>query len=222
MSILTVEQVRQYAEQSYLLISGLIPEEIATAAETAMWRLLHARSDDPTSWPRSGGHQIYDSAELLACYPPAMLAAAAQLAGEPAETIRAPGRAYAINIFPDSSEWHWPQPHIDHAIQDHGQKTFRRAFRIAAMTFLGDVPTHGGGTIVWPGSHALLERLAKNDPARFETMWALNQELAHLELGPPVELTPRRGDVLFYSYLCAHAGSRNISDRPRLALNSKW
>jgi len=41
-------------------------------------------------------------------------------------------------------------------------------------------------------------------------------------LSRPVELTPRRGDVLFYHYLCAHAGSMNTSSRPRFALNMKW
>ena len=123
---------------------------------------------------------------------------------------------------PPSGEWKWPGPHIDHAIKEHLHKTFPRAFRIATMTFLSDVPPHGGGTVVWPGSHAVLERLAKSDPERFEMMWTLNQEVPHVTLADPVELTPKRGDVLFYSYLCAHAGSQNTSDRPRLALNAKW
>ena len=222
MSVLTAEQARQYAAQSYLLVSGLIPEEVAERAETALWGLLQARPDDPASWPERTAHQAFESPELVACYTSAMMGAAAQLAGEAIETMQAPKRAYAINVFPTPGEWQWPHPHIDHAIKEHGHKTFPRAFRIAAMTFLSDVPPHGGGTVVWPGSHALLERLALSDPARFQTMWALNQELAHVALGDPVELTPRRGDVLFYSYLCAHAGSQNVSDRPRLALNAKW
>ena len=222
MSVLTAEQARQYAAQSYLLVSGLIPEEVAERAETALWGLLQARPDDPASWPERAAHQAFESPELVACYTSAMIGAAAQLAGEAIETMQAPKRAYAINVFPTPGEWQWPHPHIDHAIKEHGHKTFPRAFRIAAMTFLSDVPPHGGGTVVWPGSHALLERLALSDPARFQTMWALNQELAHVALGDPVELTPRRGDVLFYSYLCAHAGSQNVSDRPRLALNAKW
>ena len=222
MSVLTAEQAQQYAAQSYLLVSGLIPEEIAEGAETALWHQLQARPEDPASWPQRTAHQAFESPELVACYTPAMLGAAAQLAGEAVETVQAPKRAYAINVFPTPGEWHWPHPHIDHAIKEHGHKTFPRAFRIAAMTFLSDVPPHGGGTVVWPGSHALLERLAMSDPDRFETMWALNQELPHLTLGAPVEVQPRRGDVLFYSYLCAHAGSQNVSDRPRLALNAKW
>jgi ectoine hydroxylase-related dioxygenase (phytanoyl-CoA dioxygenase family) len=90
------------------------------------------------------------------------------------------------------------------------------------MTYLSDVPSHGAGTIVWPGSHLKLEALAKSDPERYELMWALNQDIPRAGIGEPVELTPRRGDVLFYHYLCAHAGSKNTSDRPRLALNMKW
>jgi hypothetical protein len=212
MAVLTEEQTRRYAEQSYLLVPGLIPVEVAALAETAMWRLMGLDRDDPASWAKASS----------ACYTPAFLAAAAQLSGDPPNSIQAPEKAYAINVFPKPAEWRWPRPHIDHAIKDAGHKTFPRAFRIAAMTYLSDVPPHGAGTVVWPGSHAMLERLARSDPDRFDTMWALNQELANVPLPEPVELTPRRGDVLFYSYLCAHAGSQNTSDRPRLALNAKW
>ncbi|HLJ53776.1 MAG TPA: phytanoyl-CoA dioxygenase family protein [Chthonomonadaceae bacterium] len=216
------EQVQVYLEQSYLLVSGLIPDDVSRAAEAAMWRLLGLRPDDPAGWSSvSVAHQSYDSPELVACYTPELLAAAALLDGEPTP-LTAPKRAYAINVFPTADPWQWPKPHIDHAIREHGHKTFPRAFRIAAMTFLSDVEPYGGGTVVWPGSHVLLERIARADPARCERMWALNQELPNIALGDPVETTPRRGDVLFYSYLCAHAGSRNTSGRPRLALNAKW
>jgi hypothetical protein len=206
-----------------LLASGLIPEPVAADAEAAMWRLLGALPDDPASWANaSGAHQVYEDAALLACYTPEMLAASEALAGEAPGTLRAPTRAYAINVFPQEGEWRWPHAHIDHAIKEHGHRVFPRAFRLAAMTYLSDVPPHGGGTVVWPGSHRKLEELARSDPARYEMMWALNQDIGRPDLGDPVELTPRRGDVLFYHYLCAHAGSKNTSDRPRLALNMKW
>lgn len=223
MSVLTEAQVLQYAAESYLLLPGLMPDDTAATAEAAMWSLLQSHPDDPASWSNAtSAHQVFDSPALLACYTPQMLEAAALLAGDPPDSIHAPKRAYAINVFPRPGEWQWPRPHIDHAIKEHGHKTFPRAFRVAAMTFLSDVPPHGGGTVVWPGSHQVLERLARSDPARFEMMWALNQELPNTVLSTPVELTPKRGDVLFYSYLCAHAGSQNTSSRPRLALNAKW
>ena len=223
MSVLTLVQESHYTHRGYLLVSGLISPQIAADAEEAMWRLLNADPRDPTTWegiPPS--HHSYEEPALLACYTPELLAAAAMLAGESHGAFHAPDRAYAINVFPRSGEWQWPAPHIDHAIKEHGHKVFPRAFRVAGMAYLSDVPPHGGGTIVWPGSHIKLEQLARSDPARYETMWALNQDLASVDLGDPVELTPKRGDVLFYHYLCAHAGSRNTSDRPRLALNMKW
>jgi hypothetical protein len=221
--MLTHEQELEYHQTGYLLVSGLIPPETAAAAAAAMWRLSGASPTDPASWanlPR--GHGSFDCPELVACYTPEYLAASARLAGDDPATFRPPRNGYAINIFPQAGEWTWPAPHIDHAIKEHGYKTFPRAFRIAAMTFLNDVPPHGAGTVVWPGSHRHLEALARSDPQRYELMWSLNQALKELDLGPPVELTPRRGDVLFYHYLCAHAGSMNTSNRPRFAMNMKW
>ncbi len=204
---------RIYGEQGYLLVSGLIPEPVSRRAEEAMRRLVEQGA---------ASHKPYDEADLLACYTPEFLAVAARLAGEDPATIAPPKRAYPINVLPQPGPWHWPRPHIDHAIKEHGYKTFPRAFRIATMTFLSDVAPHGGGTVVWPGSHRKLQALAESDPERYELMWALNQELDRAGLGEPVELTPRRGDVLFYHYLCAHAGSMNTTDRPRLAMNAKW
>lgn len=223
MTPLSEAQVYHYVTESYLLVSGLIPDSTAKTAQEAMWKLLQAYPDDPLSWKTvTAAHQSFESHELLACYCSEFLDAAATLAEEHRETFHEPTKAYAINVFPSPDEWNWPRPHIDHSIKEHGHKTFPRAFRIAAMTFLSDVPTHGGGTIVWPRSHSVLHDIAMSDPIRYEMMWVLNQELLNLDIGEPVELTPKRGDVLFYSYLCAHAGSQNTSDCPRFALNTKW
>lgn len=224
MTTLTPEQRQQYAEQGFLLVPGLIPPGVAEQAAAALWRHLNADPADPASWERvSNAHQSFDDPALLACYTPDLLAAAAQLAGDDPATFSAPNRAYAINVFPTPGDWNWPHPHLDHSIREHGHHVFPRAFRIAGMAFLSDVPPHGAGTVVWPGSHRKLEALARSDPARYELMWTLNQDLDRVEdLGKPLETTPRRGDVLFYHYLCAHAGSKNASDQPRLALNMKW
>jgi ectoine hydroxylase-related dioxygenase (phytanoyl-CoA dioxygenase family) len=221
--MMTEQQQETYQEQGYLLVSGLIPDNVAAAAEEAMWRLLGISPADPGAWAAvAKGHHVFDSPELMACFTPAYLAAAAELAGDDPATFRPPSRAYCINIFPRDGAWEWPRPHIDHAIKEHAYKVFPRPFRVASMAFLHDVPSHGGGTVVWPGSHRQIEALARSDPERFELMWPLNQELKSAGLGEPLELTPKRGDVLFYQYLCAHAGSPNVSDRPRFAMNMKW
>src|ERR1700730_2365247 len=50
MSVLTEAMAHEYVAQSYLLVSGLIPEGVAAAAEAAMWQLLNASPDDAASW----------------------------------------------------------------------------------------------------------------------------------------------------------------------------
>ncbi|MCC6442507.1 MAG: phytanoyl-CoA dioxygenase family protein [Armatimonadetes bacterium] len=223
MAAINEEQESFYREQGYVLVSGLIAPEIVKRAEVAMWQAMGLVTGDPSGWPRSGVPPVVSGEPVLtACYTPEMLAAAARLAGGDPQGFAPPASIYALNVFPQPGEWRWPGPHIDHAIREDGYRTFPRAFRIAAMTYLHDVPAHGGGTVVWPGSARKVEILARSDPERYETMWALNQDVARAGIGEPVELTPRQGDVLFYHYLCAHAGSMNTSGRPRLAFNMKW
>ena len=222
-AVLTAEQQQRYREQGYVVVSGLIPENAAKAAEAAMWRLLELNPTDRTGWPRSEmNHRNYRDPALLACFTEALLGAAAELGGEDPASYRPPSSAYTINIFPQEEEWCWPHPHIDHARKEDRQLVFPRPFRVACMLYLSDTPPHGAGTIVWPGSHSKLEALAQSDRQRYELMWTLACDLGRVELGPPLELTPQQGDAVFYHYLYAHSGSMNTSDLPRLALNMKW
>lgn len=219
---LSQAQLETYARDGYILLSDLIPEDTATAAEQAIWGCMQARPDDRATWPDGNYAKGHDRAEIIACYTDVFLQAAAELCGNPLDSIKAPSGALAINIFPSEAPWQTPGPHIDHAIKEHGHKIFPRPFRVATMAFLNDVAERGGGTAVWPGSHRQIEALAHSDEERYQDMWALNQDLQQAELREPLVLTPRRGDVLFYDYLCAHAGSINNSPHPRLALNYKW
>ena len=218
---LSPNQLDAYARDGFVLISGLIPYASTAAAADAMWIAMDADPDDRTTWPE-GYFQGLDDPAIVACYTADFLAAAAALSGHPRDSIGAPGGALAINIFPTADAWHMPNPHIDHAIKEHGHRTFPLPFRLATMTFLSDVPERGGGTAVWPGSHQRIEALAHSDEDKYEYMWALNQDMERAELGDPIVLAPSRGDVLFYQCLCAHSGSANKSDHPRLALNYKW
>ena len=222
MAILSDAQIAQYREDGFLLASGLIPEEIAAHAEEVMWQVSRIDRSDPATWPVGSHHRSIPEPALTAVYTPQFLQAAAELAEDDPAHFTMRDAVYAINVFPQPGPWQWPKAHIDHAIKEHGHKTFPRAFKVATMTFLSDVPPQGGGTIVWPGSHRKIEALAKSDPMKYEMMWVLNQNLHEAGIGEPVELTPRRGEILFYHYLCAHAGSMNTSDRPRFALNMKW
>lgn len=221
-SPISEKQKADYQRDGYILVSGLIPGEVARRADEFIWRDLGLSPQAPEAWPQNSLSGGYNSPEILACYTPEFLAAAADLCGAEPASMAPPGGALAINIFPQQDPWQWPGPHIDHAIKDHGHKTFPLPFRVATMTFLHQVAPRGGGTVVWPRSHRAIEDLARSRPDHYGYMWVLNQELDRAQLEPPVELTPAAGDVLFYQCLCAHAGSSNTGDRPRFALNHKW
>jgi len=130
--------------------------------------------------------------------------------------------AYAISVLPTANVWEWPNPHIDHAIEKDAYKTFPRPFRIGCLIYLNDIPRHAGGTVVWPGSHRQLAALAAASPRRYEFLASLNRDIQKVPLREPLEIIAAAGDVLFYDYLCAHAGSANVGTEPRLALNHKW
>lgn len=223
--VLTQAQILEYVENGYLLVSGLIPDETAARAEEAMWRCMGLEREYPAAWQDAPhGHAGYEDAELTAVYTEAVLTAAWQLSeGElDRSQFRAPKSGYAINIFPSDEAWAPHGPHIDHSIKEHGHETFPVAFRVASMTFLHDVKRHGGGTVVWPGSHKKIAALARSNPDYYRPMWVLGRELDKGDIGECIEIVPKRGDVLFYHVFCAHSGSRNTTDYPRLAMNKKW
>ena len=221
-NLLSPNQVDQYNQEGYLLMSGLIPNSISAKAEKEMWHCSDVKADEPETWINGTTAANYLNDDIVACYTDEFIMVAAQLAGDDPTTYSKPKEAYSINVFPSVGEWNWPSPHIDHSIKRDGYKTFPRAFRIAAMTYLSDVGERGGGTIVWPRSHHRIWALAKSNPAHYEYMWVLGNDIHQADLGMPMELRPNRGDVLFYHFLCAHSGSKNTNSQPRFALNTKW
>jgi hypothetical protein len=222
MSVLTPEQVAQYHDDGYLLVSGLIPDNISMrAAEVlALWA-----EGDPHN-PKKSRDEVEKTpdevAAVVACYTPQIMEAVQLLTEADPATLQAPKRPYPLHSYPVDEEWQPWGAHIDHAIKEHGHKTFPYAFRLASMLFLSDVEEHGGGTLVWKGSHKKIRALAESDTAHYEYMWVLNQELDKADIGEYTEMTPKRGDILFYYDLCAHSGSMNVRERIRLAMNAKW
>ena len=203
-----------YEEQGFLLVSGLIQRE---TVERAHGRLLaRLRKTDSASH-----HEFIQDPLVLACFSRKLCSAARQLARARA-ALRPPTIAYAISVLPTGTVWEWPAPHIDHAIERDGHKTFPPPFRIGCLIYLNDIPRHAGATVVWPGSHHQLAGLAAASPKQYELLASLNRDIQKLPLREPLEITAAAGDVLFYDYLCAHAGSANEGTKPRLALNHKW
>jgi hypothetical protein len=223
--MLTFSQIIFYIENGYLVVSGLIPDDIVVRSEQAMWNCMGLDIHKPHDWPGSfSGSAVYTDEDLIKVYTEEFLTAAWQLSQgdvERANFVR-PRAGFAINTFPSEEEWRPHGPHLDHAIKEHGHKTFPQAFRIASMVFLNKVSLHGGGTIVWPESHKKMEALSRSNPDHYHLMWTLNNDLNKVDIGEYIELAPKAGDILFYHPLCVHSGSINNGKIPRLAMNMKW
>ena len=144
-NLLSSNQVDQYNQEGYLLMSGLIPNLISVKAEQEMWRCSDVKADEPETWTNGTIAANYLNDDIVACYTDEFITVAAQLAGDDPTTYSKPEEAYSLNVFPSTGEWSWSKPHIDHSIKTDGYKTFPRTFRIAAMTYLNDVEEHGSG-----------------------------------------------------------------------------
>ncbi len=222
MSILTAEQRAAFDRDGFLLVSGLIPDAIAARAEAAIWEKLEADPSDPVTWegkPVGSGHS---SPDVTAIFTPEMAQLVDALCDEVHPGWQQPTSAFALNIFPQPGEWSHYGPHIDHALEKDGFLTFPRPMRLASLLYLTDCKRDGAPTVVWPGSHKKIEALGKSDPERFKLMFTLNNHLNELDFGEGIQVEGKRGDVLFYHYLCAHSGSRNARDYPRFAIAYKW
>ncbi|MEM7245600.1 MAG: phytanoyl-CoA dioxygenase family protein [Acidobacteriota bacterium] len=217
-------QVESHLRNGYLLASGLIPKDVVEAATAAAWECTGADPDRPNTWAGLGPHPHFlDDERLLACYDDDVLAAAAQLVGDHPATYARPRQTMTVNRLPISrSTWRRLGAHLDYSLPEWHHRSLPPPFRIAAMTYLTPVRSQGGATVVWPKSHRRVAALARSDPGRFELLSDLNEALASLDLEDPIEIEADPGDVLFLDAYCVHAGSDNLGERPRLAINRKW
>ena len=106
-------------------------------------------------------------------------------------------------------------PHIDgHA---PGQDP-PASFTILAGVLLTDQTTHQSGNLwVWPGSHLAHSRLFHERGSKVLHETGGHSALLNppLQLGSPVEITGRRGDLLLAHFLLGHNKGGNLSSRVR-------
>jgi hypothetical protein len=221
--VLCRAQVDRNREEGFLLVGGLIPEDVVAGAALAAFECVGASRDDAATWQALGPapHVLSDD-RLLATYSGEVLAAAAQLGGGHVSGYARPRQAFTIHRVPRTGPWKPNGPHLDHSLASERHATFPRPFRVGALTYLSDVVHHGGATLAWPGSHRAVERLARSDERRYAFVTALQADLHRLELGEPVEVLARAGDVLFHHPFTVHASSDDVAGAPRLALGRKW
>ena len=164
---LSMEQLGRYYRDGYLLVSGLVPEDVSARAERAMWHCIGCDPQNPPlPWDNAPGDlRLYNNADLKNCFTPNVISAAAQLTGDHASTFSKSDThpksrytatyleaeaakedlnrfyrwdcAYTINILPGSGD-QGNQPHIDHSMEEHHHQTFPPVFRLGVLIFLNN------------------------------------------------------------------------------------
>jgi ectoine hydroxylase-related dioxygenase (phytanoyl-CoA dioxygenase family) len=211
---LSPDQLRAFKQEGFVLISGLIDPGLVQRAYDRV--VAKAGGGDVAS-----EHQFIHDRSVRACFTRELCSAAHELVG-PGVRVRPPFRVYTISVFPNNAPWRWPVPHIDHALEKDAHKTFPPAFHVGCLVYLNEVESRSGATVVWSGSHILIEKFAAAHRELYEYRAKLNDDLGQIVFSEPAEIIAAAGDVLFYHHLLAHAGSLNTGSKPRVALNHKW
>ncbi len=233
MGVLEKEQIEQFREDEYTLVTGVVPEKTARKAEAAMWALLEMDPEDPETWTKApegaldkldrGLIQHYGCADpsILDCYTDDLRRALSELIGENFNSIRKPRGVLTQNVFPRDEEWKHSKPHFDGGTnREKFNVTFPLWDRMNSILFLSDVEHKGGGTFAWPGTNRKFRELANSNPTKYSYLWDLNSDMHLIDIGEGLELTPKCGDILFYRSFEVHSGSKNVNSIPRFACRS--
>ena len=237
-NMLSKQELTQFEETGYLLLPGLIPKETATKAEAAMWRMMGMDADNPDSWghfkrPHLAGFymekmgdgkriELYGvtNPDVLACCTPDYRTIIKQLASRYPEIphceCQHPDGIWALNQFPVSDEWKSPPPHLDGGFRD--LRLDPGTFRVTSLTYLTDVNLHGGTTIIWPEGPQRIREFRKKNPEFSNHVRDVDAQIKKMDLGEPMEVVAKQGDVLFFHHLLPHCGTMNVGSAPRFAI----
>ena len=215
---------QQYEEEGFLLLSGLVDDAVSAGAAGYMVDLPGMNGDvealqKPHLHNAERGlfeHYALRDKTLLDCFGGAFIDMVSLLVD--ARDVHSPRGVQTQNLLRVEREWQAPGPHIDGIPKANRHRTFPGPYRIAFIAYMSDVESRGGGTLGWPGSHRIVRALAASDPERYAYLFDLNQSLGQLDLGPAVELLPKRGDIRFFQHLWVHGAPFNTRQQPRLAL----
>ena len=236
--MLFTEHLEQFDREGYLLLSDLIPNDIIDQAEKAMWQTMGMEADEPGSWdsvkrPFLSNFYIENMSnerrielfgvtnpDLLACCTPEYRSILKQLADR-APTIphckcEEPDGVWAMNQFPIVDEWRVPPPHLDGFARD--LRLDPGTFRVSSLTYLTDANSHQGTTVIFPEGPERIREFRRKNPDFSNHVRDIRSIFHTIELGEPLEIVAKKGDILFFHHLLPHTGSFNNGNTPRFAI----
>lgn len=233
MQRLSDEQKEDFVRDGYIVVRGLIPQEVvretrenlldslgASLTDDETWR----RGKETTDWAWGAGHltkacrsveveQVV--AELVG---PHFLRGISYHTGKHSVGLQAEEEGYIpVLTFPlalrAEQEKQFIEPQGWHVDGIAGTDILPSVFMMVIFVYLTDVSSHGGATTVKPGSHRqLYEHWVKNG---MTPITDLDDNYA-----PSLPIEGKAGDVIFFHYLLVHSGSDNFDDHIRVGLNT--
>ncbi len=236
--MLSEQQLTQFEEQGYLLLSGLISQEVVEKAEAAIWHLMGMDADNSNSWKHfkppplagfymeqmSNGNRLelfgVTHPDVLGCCTRDYLTVLKQLASEYPEIPHCeseqPDGVWALNQFPVSGEWETPSPHLDGDFRDFRLEP--GTFRATSLTYLTDAKSHGGTTVIWPEGPQRIREFREKNPEFSNHVRDVRALFPEIDLGEPIEVVAKQGDTLFFHHLLPHSGAVNVGNSARFAI----
>ncbi|MGH7213885.1 MAG: hypothetical protein ACREIT_03895 [Tepidisphaeraceae bacterium] len=135
--VLSPGQIEHYLVEGYVLVSSLVPKDVAARADAAAFRVNKFDPDDPETWkPDNADTEFFDDPDLLAVYTPELLVAAAQLCGhDPFQfpISRPQSSAFVIKLVPEPGPWRVSGEHLDGSGTREYHETWSQPWRMFAM-----------------------------------------------------------------------------------------
>jgi len=228
---LIAEQKQQFIRDGYVVVSGLIPQEIVISTREALLAATGMRQEDPDTWKRSAT-VLFDLYQLtLPCWTEALVDCATELTGRDIlrDSVFSPYREQRglsphmsgyvpVLNYPVPGPPQFDRPTGAHVDGLHRVRLYPETQYLVVFAYLTDVSPYGGATAVWPGSH---RRLFEYHFARgVKPGDAIPDTKFDFELGEAQPFVGSAGDVILMHYLLVHSGSTNHSDQIRIGLNS--
>lgn len=220
--MLSKAQKRQFAEEGYLRVSGVIPKVMVDAARRAINHSIGTVGKGKDDMDNFRAGQLCDDIKNTAVISDLfnktpVIPIAESLIGE--GNVLPIGGAQIALRFPNTPTGDLPEPrgHLDglgNGSNGMDKGVYRRGFTAFAVIYLDDVPEpYSGNFTVWPKSHKFFE-----DHFKQVGHEVLANGMPRLDLPePPVMVTGQAGDFIIAHHQLVHTGGPNASPNVRYA-----
>ena len=223
MSPLDADQISSFKQHGYLILPGLVGEDVVQAWRDQFWGHVGAAADDASSWPEDYVVESFGVDPPFGQLPQ-MRAIVSQLGGQ---QFAGGGGSMLVQWPKPAVDWRAPaEGHID----GYGPGGWSGGFMMGATTYLEEVGPRGGGFYYWPDSHLPVQEYFRAHPGQIDGSFRERDDWEELSWGlfsdlgstVPLEFTGAAGDVILWHCFLCHTGSPNVGTRPRLGVFSRW